>query len=131
MEPLVSALLGAGVPSVFCDLLCWLIWRQLTGDAAKRNKLEEKVTLLETEKFAKLEQRVEEHIKADRSQEILTEMKHLNGNVEKLTTQVTRALETNAGQASDIEGNKREIGNLRADLHSHIRDCNRRNHDHD
>lgn len=127
MDSLYSALLGAGVPSIACIILCWLVWRQLTADSTARKRLEEKVTTLETEKFSKLECRVEEHIKADRGQELLAEMKHLCGNVEKLTTQVTRALETNAGQAADIESNKRYIDNLRDDLQDHIKDCNRRN----
>ena len=127
MDSLYSALLGAGVPSVACIILCWLVWRQLTADSSARKRLEEKVTTLETEKFSRLEKRVEAHIAADKGPELLNEMKHLNGNVEKLTTQVTRALETNAGQAADIENNKRYIDNLRDDLQDHIKDCNRRN----
>lgn len=126
METLYSALLGAGVPSIACIILCWLVWRQLTADSSARKRLEEKVTTLETEKFSKLERRVEAHIAADKGPELLTEMKHLNGNVEKLTTQVQRALETNAGQAADIESNKHYINNLRNDLQDHIKDCTRR-----
>ena len=126
METLYSALLGAGVPSIACIILCWLVWRQLTADSSARKRLEEKVTTLETEKFSKLERRVEAHIAADKGPELLTEMKHLNGNVEKLTTQVQRALETNAGQAADIESTKHYINNLRNDLQDHIKDCTRR-----
>ena len=126
MESLYSALLGAGLPSIACIVLCWLVWRQLTSDAAARKRLEEKVSDLETEKISKLESRLDTHIKADRSLELLTEMKHVNGNLELLTAQVSRALETNAGQASDIRSNKEYIDNLREDLQSHIRECTMR-----
>ena len=113
MESLYSALLGAGLPSIACIVLCWLVWRQLTSDAAARKRLEEKVSDLETEKISKLESRLDTHIKADRSLELLT-------------AQVSRALETNAGQASDIRSNKEYIDNLREDLQSHIRECTMR-----
>ena len=126
MESLYSALLGAGVPSLACIVLCWLVWRQLTADAAARKRLEEKVSCLETEKISKIESRLDTHIKDDKSQELLTEMRHVNGNLEKLTAQVSRALETNASQASDIRNNQQYIENLREDLQSHIRECNMR-----
>ena len=126
METLYSALIGAGAPSLACAILCWLTWRQLTADASARKRLEEKVARLETEKLGKLERRVEEHIKADRSQELLAEIRHLNGNVEKVTTQLTRALETNAGQEAKLEHTMQYADNLRDDLQAHIRDCNRR-----
>ena len=75
MESLYSALLGAGVPSLACIVLCWLVWRQLTADAAARKRLEEKVSCLETEKISKIESRLDTHIKDDKSQELLTEMR--------------------------------------------------------
>ena len=126
MESLYSALLGAGLPSIACIVLCWLVWRQLMSDSAARKRLEEKVSTLETEKISKIESRLDTHIKADRSLELLTEMKHVNGNLERLTAQVSRALETNAGQSKDIENNKQYINNLREDLQAHIRECGRR-----
>ena len=107
-------------------MISWLIWRQLTSDATARKRLEEKVNTLETEKLRKLETVLDKHIREDKSQELLTEMKHVNGNLEKLTTQVSRALETNAGQSRDIENNKQYISNLREDLQSHIRECRRK-----
>ena len=123
---LYSALVGAGLPSIACIILCWLVWRQLTSDSAARKRLEEKVNTLETEKIKRIESRLDQHIKEDKSQELLTEMKHVNGNLEKLTMQVSRALETNAGQSKDIENNKQYINNLREDLQTHIRECSRR-----
>ena len=126
LHSLYSALAGAGLPSIACMILCWLVWRQLTSDSAARKRLEEKVNALETEKIKRLEARLETHIKEDKSQELLTEMKHVNGNLEKLTAQVSRALETNAGQSRDIENNKQYIDNLREDLQTHIRECGRR-----
>ena len=126
IDSLYSALIGAGVPSLACIVLCWLVWRQLNADSAARKRLEERVNTLEVEKFDKLEKRVDSHISQDKSQELLTTMKHINGNIEKLTTQVSRALETNAGQSRDIENNKLYIANLREDLQSHIQQCQRR-----
>lgn len=126
LHSLYSALAGAGLPSIACMILCWLVWRQLTSDSAARKRLEEKVNALETEKIKRLEARLETHIKEDKSLELLTEMKHVNGNLEKLTAQVSRALETNAGQSRDIENNKQYIDNLREDLQAHIRECGRR-----
>ena len=102
------------------------MWRQLTSDSAAQKRLEEKVNTLETEKMKRLESRLDEHIREDKSQELLTEMKHVNGNLETLMAQVSRTLETNARQAADIESNKQYINNLRDDLHSHIRDCSGR-----
>ena len=126
MHSLYSALAGAGLPSLACIILCWLVWRQLTSDSAARKRLEEKVNTLETEKMKRLERRLDEHIREDKSQELLTEMKHVNGNLETLMAQVSRTLETNAHQAADIESNKQYINNLREDLQTHIRDCNAR-----
>ena len=73
-----------------------------------------------------LKDKIDQHIKEDKSQALLTEMKHVNGNLEKLTMQVSRALETNAGQSKDIENNKQYISNVREDLQTHIRECSRR-----
>ena len=126
MHSLYSALAGAGLPSIVCIILCWLVWRQVTSDSAARKRLEEKVNDLETEKIKRIEHQLDRHIQEDKSQELLTEMKHVNGNLEKLTTQVSRALETNAGQSRDIENNKQYITNLREDLQTHIRECNGR-----
>ena len=123
METLYSALLGAGVPSIACIILCWLVWRQLNADSSARKRLEEKVTTLETEKFSRLEQRVEDHIKADRSQQILNELKNLKDSAEKTLNLTIAAREDNAAQAADINNLKNYIGNLRDDLREHARDC--------
>ena len=126
MHSLYSALAGAGLPSIACIILCWLVWRQLTSDSAARKRLEEKVNTLETEKFTRMEARLDQHIREDKSQELLTEMRNVKGTLEKLTAQISRALETNAGQSKDIENNKQYISNLREDLQTHIRECARR-----
>ena len=123
METLYSALLGAGVPSIACIVLCWLVWRQLTADSNARKRLEEKVTTLETEKFSRLEQRVEDHIKADRSQQILNELKNLKDSAEKTLNLTIAAREDNAAQAADIKNLKNYLSNLRDDLREHARSC--------
>lgn len=104
-------------PAIAGVLLCWLCW--------KLNQLAGKITFLERDKIQGIESRLDRHIQEDKSQEQLTEMKHVNGNLEKLTAQVSRALETNAGQTKDIENNKLYINNLREDLQDHIRECNK------
>ena len=123
METLYSALLGAGVPSIACIILCWLVWRQLTADSSARKRLEEKVTTLETEKFSRLERRVEDHINADRSQQILNELKNLKDSAEKTLNLTIAAREDNAAQAADIKNLKNYLGNLRDDLRDHTRIC--------
>lgn len=123
MDTLYSALIGAGVPSIACIILCWLVWRQLTADSSARKRLEEKVTTLETEKFSRLEQRVEDHIKADRSQQILNELKNLKDSAEKTLNLTIAAREDNAAQAADIKNLKNYLSNLRDDLRDHARDC--------
>lgn len=67
--------------------------------------------------------KLENHIKEDRSQELLNEMKHVNGTLEKLTAQVERALEKNSEQSAKIENHTDYIANLRDDLQNHIRDA--------
>ena len=84
-----------------------------------------KLEALENEKIASLQKRVDEHIEKDKSQELLTEMRHINGNLEKLSAQVGRALEANARQSSEIENNRQFIENLREDLHQHVSLCHR------
>ena len=81
---------------------------------------------LEAERLAKLEQRVEDHIKDDRSQQILNELKNLGGNVEKTLNLTIAAREDNATQAADIKNLKNYLDNLRDDLREHARNCNQK-----
>ena len=122
MESLPIELAKNLPPTIAGILLCWLCWK-LNRESASTRQLAEKINFLEREKIQGIEQRLDQHLKEDKSQELLTEMKHVNGNLEKLTAQVSRALETNAGQSRDIENNKQYIENLRQDLQSHVREC--------
>ena len=126
MHSLYSALAGAGLPSIACIILCWLVWRQMVSDSAARKRLEEKVNELETEKFRRIETRLDRHISEDKSQQILTQMNVINGTLEKLSAQISRVLESDAGQSRDIENNKQYISNLREDLQTHVRECSMR-----
>jgi len=134
MEILYNVLtVSGGLSGVAGLIMCWVVYRQFAAErrareeeADQRKKLAGKLETLELEKFARLEKQVTDHLRADKSLELLTEMRHVNGNLEKLTAQVARALETNAGQASDIANNQACINNLRQDLQEHIRFCNGR-----
>lgn len=123
---------SGGLSGVAGLIMCWVVYRQFAADRQCRAKEEEqrrqlahKLEALETEKIASLQKRVDEHIEKDKSQELLTEMRHINGNLEKLSAQVGRALEANARQSSEIENNRQFIENLREDLHQHVSLCHR------
>ena len=123
---ILSGAVGGSIASVIgtiCfSIAIWYVKRLIRErDLLAENRLTGFETSLRDQKS-----RLDQHIKEDKSQELLTEMKHVNGNLEKLTAQVSRALETNAGQSKDIENNKQYISNLREDLQEHIRECNGR-----
>ncbi len=75
---------------------------------------------LETEKIDKLSTRIEDHIKEDRSQEILTKLENLTTAVNRLTDSTNRAVETNAGQTARIEAHDIYLNNLKSLLEQHI-----------
>ena len=114
---------GGGVVGVLLVILAGCCWARIARSIAERDRLRE-------QRLKQLEDQVTDHIRSDRSQEILTKLEameisrkechnHLGGQIEKLSTQIQRALETNSGQSKEIDNLKIYVGNLREDLQNH------------
>ncbi|MBR1951920.1 MAG: hypothetical protein IKA32_05050 [Lentisphaeria bacterium] len=121
LKIIYSSLTAGGCGAVAALLICFLMRHVYRRDEEQRKVNLETLAKAKEKRLTDLEQKVDRHIANDKSLEILTEMRHVNGNLEKLTTQVTRALETNARQSSEIENNKNFINNLRDDMANHVR----------
>ena len=93
---------------------------------AKNDDLMERQTAEFRHQLREIGARLDAHIREDRGQEMLNELRHLNSSMANLSTQMTRVLETTAEQGRDIENNKAYIERLREDLQSHVKDCTRR-----
>ena len=114
---------GGGVVGVLLVILAGCCWARIARSIAERDRLRE-------QRLTSLDERLKNHIENDRSQEILAKLEameksrkeyhnHLGGQIEVLSAQIMRALETNSGQAKDIENLKTYVGNLREDLQNH------------
>ena len=121
LKIIYSSLTAGGCGAVAALLICFLMRHIYRRDEEQRKINLETLAKAKEKRLADLEEKVDRHIANDKSLEILTEMRHVNGNLEKLTTQVTRALETNARQSSEIENTKNFINNLRDDMANHVR----------
>lgn len=121
LKMIYSSLTAGGCGAVAALLICFLMRHIYRRDEEQRKLTRSALDRAEEKRLSELEKKVDFHIANDKSLEILTEMKHVNGNLEKLTTQVSRALETNARQSSEIENNKNYIENLRDDMVTHVR----------
>ena len=121
LKIIYSSLTAGGCGAVAALLICFLMRHIYRRDEEQRKINLETLAKAKEKRLTDLEEKVDRHIANDKSLEILTEMRHVNGNLEKLTTQVTRALETNARQSSEIENNKNFINNLRDDMANHVR----------
>ena len=111
LKIIYSSLTAGGCGAVAALLICFLMRHVYRRDEEQRKVNLETLAKAKEKRLTDLEQKVDRHIANDKSLEILTEMRHVNGNLEKLTTQVSRALETNARQSSEIENNKNFIEN--------------------
>ena len=105
---------GGGVVGVLMTLIGLLAVHHFKRLLASRDLLAEK-------RMAKLESTLDEHIRQDKSLAILTEIKNINGNLERMSSQVARALECNAAQTQAISNNTNYINNLREDMNTHVR----------
>ena len=121
---------GGGVVGVLLVILAGCCWARIARSIAERDRLRE-------QRLKQLEDQVTDHIRSDRSQEILTKLEAmeksrkechntLGGKIEVLSAQIMRALETNSGQSKDIENLKVYVGNLREDLQHHGHNSGRR-----
>lgn len=86
----------------------------------KQGELEKRVQHLETEKFAKLENKVEEHIEKDRSQEILNELKHLSGSVTRMADKIDGINRNDAEQKTKLENHDLYLKNMNDIVTAHI-----------
>ena len=89
---------------------------------------------LKTPRMAKLEDRLECHIRDDQSQKILAKLEAMelagreNRNrmeliLNDLTAKVDRSLQKNEAQERELTSQQRYIDNLREDLQSHVNFC--------
>lgn len=119
-EALFKLLTGiGGLSGVAALVICWMAYRLVTSEKEARTKeteerknLTRKVDELETEKFTKLENKVDAHIKEDRSQEILNELKHLTGSVSRMADKFERVTAADAEQKAKIENHDLYLRNL-------------------
>ena len=70
-----------------------------------------------------MQDRLEEHEKTDRSQEILATLKILSGDVRDLTNKVSRALERNSGQDAELKSLRHDVNRVADDLREQRRIC--------
>lgn len=121
LEIIYTSLTAGGCSALSAILTCFIMRYIFRRDEEQRKLNQAELAATREKRLQDLEKKVDQHIANDKSLEILTEMRHVNGNLEKLTTQVSRALETNARQSSEIENNKNFIENLRDDMVTHVR----------
>ncbi len=127
-EALFKLLTGiGGLSGVAALVICWMAYRLVTSEKEARTKeteerknLTRKVDELETEKFTKLENKVDAHIKEDRSQEILNELKHLTGSVSRMADKFERVTAADAEQKAKIENHDLYLRNLNDIVTGHI-----------
>ena len=114
---ILPSLLGGSVSGA---IVVALIWHQIQADREKISAAEEQVTQLNskleslekqefhelkkmlTEHIKTAEADMKEHVKQDRTQEILTEIKHLTGSMTALTDKMSRCLEGQAGIIAEV-----------------------------
>lgn len=127
-EALFKLLTGiGGLSGVAALVICWMAYHLVTSEKEARTKeteerknLTRKVDELETEKFTKLENKVDAHIKEDRSQEILNELKHLTGSVSRMADKFERVTAADAEQKAKIENHDLYLRNLNDIVTGHI-----------
>ena len=127
-EALFKLLTGiGGLSGVAALVICWMAYRLVTSEKEARTKeteerknLTRKVDELETEKFTKLENKVDAHIKEDRSQEILNELKHLTGSVSRMADKFERVTAADAEQKAKIENHDLYLRNQNEIVTGHI-----------
>lgn len=127
-EALFKLLTGiGGLSGVAALVICWMAYRLVTSEKEARTKeteerknLTRKVDELETEKFTKLENKVDAHIKEDRSQEVLNELKHLTGSVSRMADKFERVTAADAEQKTKIENHDLYLRNLNDIVTGHI-----------
>ena len=118
---------SGGLSGIAGLIMCWLVYKQFAAEKAaraqeteERKNLTRKLDELETEKFAELKKTVSEHIAKDRSQEILSELKHLSGSVARMIDRMERIAGSSAEQKAKIENHETYLENLNTIITGHI-----------
>ena len=142
-ELAINVAVGVGSSLLSSGMVSAVVGVYLQRRLGKYDKLEETVTALKDNKVAGLDanhaalaQKVEAHITADRSQEVLTEIRHLSGTVTKNETlayargeQTTKALTEIEKGISSIQANRNGdrsyIENVDKALQAHKRESHR------
>lgn len=114
---ILPSLLGGSVSGA---IVVALIWHQVRTDQSKIAAAEEQVIQLNhkleslekqefqslqnmlTEHIKNAENEMKEHVSKDRTQEILTEIKHLTGSITGLADKMSRCLEGQAGIIAEV-----------------------------
>lgn len=135
-ELFFKVLTTAGELSGFAAILITILfYRQIAAEKSTRTKeireweeMKSKLSILEEEKFSALSNKVENHIKEvnthikeDRSQEILNELKHLNGSLTRLADKFDLVNRHDAEQKATLEAHDLYLKNLNETLQAHIR----------
>ena len=126
LNALIYGMAGGGVVGLISVVSVRVAIAYVKRLIAKNDDLMERQTAEFRHQLREIGARLDAHIREDRGQEMLNELRHLNSSMANLSTQMTRVLETTAEQGRDIENNKAYIERLREDLQSHVRDCTRR-----
>lgn len=101
----VAALIGGVLSSLF-GLAYWARLHKKVDNSA------EEIKRLRDENIAKLEKKVEDHVKEDKSQQILTELKNVGGAVARLTDKVDNLAVETGRQGAQIKANADYTSNL-------------------
>ena len=126
LNALIYGMAGGGVVGLISVVSVRVAIAYVKRLIAKNDDLMERQTAEFRHQLREIGARLDAHIREDRGQEMLNELRHLNSSMANLSTQMTRVLETTAEQGRDIENNKAYIERLREDLQSHVKDCTRR-----
>lgn len=95
--------------------------QQRRTERQERIELAKKLETLENEKFADLKHRFDEHVKSDKSDEILVKIDFLTGSVQKLSDLTTKSLEQSASHSARITAHDVFLGNIDRVLQEHLK----------
>lgn len=118
---IISSIIGGGITGGPLVLLCLTRLRQCDRQMAD---LESAINGIKNVTIPELNRRVEVHLTADKSQEILTKLEFVIGQNTQIGQKVDRLAEETASQAAEIGANARYVNNLDASFqrHQHDRD---------
>lgn len=117
--------IGAGFAAVIGGALSSLIglayWARLHK---KVDSSAAEIKRLRDDSFAKLEEKVDKHVEADKSQQVLTEVKNLSGQFSRMTDKIDALGNETAKQGAQIKAGAdytsnlyQSIQNLRKEIH--------------